>query len=161
MNYSFKIKYTIMKTITLMLFIVLAFASVASAQGKYGLGIIVGEPTGISAKMKIDETNSFDAAVGWSFNKYGAVHLHGDYLHNIIKVGPNFPIYVGIGGRIKMSSGSEEDSKLGIRFPIGIVYQLPNKPFDMFFESVPILNIIPKSEFDWNAAAGARYYFNQ
>jgi len=148
-----------MKRIILAMFILLAFTIVSNAQGKYGLGIIVGEPTGISGKMKISSENAFDGAIGWSFNKYSALQLHADYLYNVVKIGPDFPLYVGIGGRIKLSSGSD-DSRLGARLPIGVVYQPASKPFDLFIETVPMINLTPKTDFDWNAAAGARYYFN-
>jgi hypothetical protein len=143
-----------------MLFVLLAFAVVSKAQDKYGLGIIVGEPTGLSGKLKLSEVNSFDGAIGWSFNKYSAFHLHADYLFNVVKLGYDFPLYVGVGGRIKLSSGDKgDDSRLGIRIPIGVVYQPASKPFDIFFETVPILDLVPSSEFNWNAAAGVRYYF--
>lgn len=150
-----------MKRLTVLVFLFFAFVSLANAQGKYGLGIIVGEPTGISGKMKLTPTTAFDGAIGWSFNKYGAIHLHADYLYNAVKLGPEFPLYIGIGGRIKLSEKDKsEESRLGVRFPVGVVYQPATKPFDIFFETVPMLNLTPKSDFDWNAAAGVRYYFN-
>lgn len=147
-----------MKKTAILLLIICAIASISNAQGKIGLGIIVGEPTGISGKMKISDDNAFAGAVGWSFNQYGAMHLHADYLYNVVKIGQDLPLYVGVGGRIKLSSGTE-DSRLGARIPIGLVYQPSSKPFDLFFETVPMIDIVPKSEFNWNAAAGVRYYF--
>ncbi len=137
---------------------ILALAGISNAQGKLGLGIIVGEPTGISGKMKISSDNAFDGAVGWSFNKYGAIHVHADYLNNIVKLGNDLPLYIGIGGRVKLSSGTD-DSRIGARIPIGIVYEPSTKPFDLFIETVPMLDIVPSTEFNWNAAAGVRYYF--
>lgn len=147
-----------MKRTALLVLIIIAFAGVVNAQGKFGLGLIVGEPTGISGKMKISSENAFDGAVGWSFNKYGAIHVHADYLYNMVKLGQDLPLYVGVGGRIKLSSGTDE-SRLGARVPIGIVYEPSSKPFDLFIETVPMLDIVPTTEFNWNAAAGVRYYF--
>lgn len=148
-----------MKKTILILSIMFALTGIANSQGKIGLGIIVGEPTGISGKMKVSDVNSFDGAVGWSFNKYSALHLHADYLYNVVKIGSELPLYLGVGGRIKLSSSSE-DSRIGLRIPIGIVYQPSSKPFDLFIETVPMFDIAPTSEFNWNAAAGVRYYFN-
>lgn len=149
-----------MRKLILVLFVLLAFTGISKAQGQYGLGIIVGEPTGISGKIKLSEDNAVDAAIGWSFINYGAMHLHADYLYNLVKLGRDFPLYAGVGGRVKLSSGTD-DSRLGVRIPIGVVYQPSTKPFDMFIETVPMLNITPKTDFDWNAAAGVRYYFNK
>lgn len=149
-----------MRKLILVLFVLLALTGISKAQGQYGLGIIVGEPTGVSGKMKLSDANAVDAAIGWSFINYGAMHLHADYLYNVVKIGHDFPLYAGVGGRLKLSSG-KDDSRLGVRIPIGVVYQPSTKPFDMFIETVPMLNITPKTDFDWNAAAGVRYYFNK
>ena len=55
----------------------------AWAQEGLGLGIILGEPTGISFKSWLSTTTAFDMAAAWSFVDEDALHLHGDYLvHN-------------------------------------------------------------------------------
>lgn len=149
------------KIIHLTVLLSILFLSWLNAQSKGpGLGIIIGEPTGISFKYWTGSTTAFDAALAWSFVEEGAFHIHGDYLfHNIrlISVPEGLlPFYYGIGARIKTA----KDAKLGVRVPLGLAYLFQNAPIDIFLEIVPILNLTPKTDFNINAALGARYFFN-
>ena len=140
----------------------LIFISTINAQSKgVGLGLIVGEPTGIGGKYWTSTTTAFDAALAWSFVDENAFQIHADYLfHNIrlitISEG-KLPFYYGIGARLKTAN----DIKLGVRVPLGLAYLFQNVPIDIFVEVVPILDLIPKTDFQINAALGARYFFNQ
>lgn len=149
-----------MKRIFIIISILSAFTGIAKAQGNFGLGIIVGEPTGISIKAKLSGSSAIDAALGWSFAKYSSMHIHADYLNTIAKLGSQVPLYIGIGGRLKANNGDrKEDSHLGVRVPFGIDYTPPSTPVELFFEVVPIMDLTPTTDFTWNAAAGVRYYF--
>ena len=144
-------------------FIVLLFIltniSFAGTPGKFGLGIILGEPTGISLKSWQSDEIAYDAALAWSFGKEGSVHIHVDYLlHNyelIRTINSYTPVYYGIGGRIQ----TKDETALGVRLPLGINFRSRKIPIDIFIEFVPALNIIPNTEFDLEGGIGARYYF--
>jgi len=140
--------------------LLLLFVSMAKAQRSgMGLGLIVGEPTGISFKYWTGSTTAFDAALAWSFVDEGAFHIHGDYIfHNmrLISIPEGLlPFYYGIGARIKTA----DETKLGVRVPLGLAYLFQNAPVDIFLEVVPILDLIPETDFGINAALGARYFF--
>ena len=126
----------------------------------WGLGVILGEPTGISFKTWINKDRAIDAAAAWSFGGEDAFHIHGDYLfHNrtLLNFDRNvIPLYYGIGGRLRFQG----QSKFGVRFPLGITFFIREAPIDIFLELVPILNLAPSTEFDFNGAIGARYYFH-
>lgn len=145
--------------IILLIGIVLACASSVFARG-FGLGIILGEPTGVSFKQWLSDRNAFDAAAAWSFNHPDAFHIHMDYLFhgplsaNIDQGG--FLYYVGIGGRFKATEG---DSRLGVRVPLGLDYVFGNAPIDLFFEVAPILDLTPETDFRVNGGLGLRYFF--
>jgi len=142
-----------------LLFILLTNISIAGAPGKFGLGIILGEPTGLNCKVWLSDRVAYDAALAWSFGKEGNVHIHADYLlHNydLIRTANNYtPIYYGIGARIK----SQNDVVLGMRFPLGIDFRSRRIPIDIFIEIVPAFNIIPETELDLEGGVGVRYYF--
>jgi len=137
----------------------LSFSSVPAQDQGFGLGVILGEPTGISWKAWSGSRTAVDGAVAWSFEKEAAVHLHADLLwHNF---GPlradrgEFNLYYGIGGRVKFEDGS----KLGVRVPLGLGYLFDTAPMDFFIEIVPILELAPETDFSLNAALGVRYFF--
>ncbi len=135
-----------------------------SAQHQYnpfGAGVIVGEPTGVTAKYWVSDTTAFDAAVGWSFEGRTSLHLHGSYLFHdfdLVEVAQgSLPLYAGIGGRLKARSGKSD--RLGVRVPFGAAYHFEDFPLETFAEIVPILDVVPSSRVSLNAAIGARFYF--
>lgn len=146
-------------------------ASGARADDGFGLGIIVGEPTGISVKKWLGRDRAIDAAAAWSFSENDSFQFHADYLvHNFGllhtgSVGGRLPLYFGIGGRIKLEGHDNDkgrnshDALLGARIPLGISYLFAKAPVDLFLEIVPVLDIVPNTDFDINAAIGARFYF--
>lgn len=124
-----------------------------------GIGIILGEPTGISFKFWPSEEKAIDGALAWSFRKKGSFHAHADYLYHNYQAfndkTSKFPFYYGIGGRLE----SRDEVRIGLRIPFGVNFLFDNFPIDLFFELVPVLNLLPETEFDFNGGIGARYYF--
>src|SRR5512141_1247508 len=107
--------------------IVTAQCSTAQDHG-FGLGVILGEPTGVSAKLWTSPVNAFDFGLGWSFggDRIGKheqdysggtrVHFHMDYLwhaFDVIHSSERFPLYYGVGGRF--NTGGGYDGSLAIR----------------------------------------------
>jgi hypothetical protein len=143
----------------LLVLIILAGKTSFAQDSGVGLGIIIGEPTGISLKNWLSRSTAFDAAVAWSFEGDDNLHLHLDYLfHNFSVFNPRngqLPLYYGIGGRLKFN----HKTRFGVRGVIGIDYLFSNAPFDIFLEVVPILDLAPSTDFSFNAALGFRYFF--
>ena len=144
----------------------LAIAVPAMAQAKTkhaGVGFSVGEPTGLSAKFFMNNTNALQFGLAWSLSGQNELHIQGDYLwhrYNLIdlKNGDEMPLYFGVGGRFIVEEGDQDDV-FGIRFPVGLDYLFTNYPFDIFAEIVPILDLTPDSDFDLEGAIGARFWF--
>lgn len=138
----------------------------AAAQHDFGLGIIVGEPTGLSGQFWLTRTSAVDGGAAWSFRHEGAFHLHLDYLlhsFDVIRVDKGkLPIYYGIGGRIKFSDeGRHDDSdvRIGLRIPVGLEYIFQGERVDLFLEVVPLLDLAPETDFTLNGGIGVRYFF--
>ncbi|MCW8804717.1 MAG: hypothetical protein OQK57_09980 [Ignavibacteriaceae bacterium] len=139
----------------------LTFISITNAQSNgIGVGLIVGEPTGISGKYWTGSTTAFDAGLAWSFIDENAFQIHADYIfHNMRMItipDGKLPFYYGIGARLKTAT----DVQLGVRVPLGLAYIFQNAPIDIFIEVVPILDLLPKTDFQISVALGARYFFN-
>lgn len=154
-----------MKKIIFPIFLVLFLSSASFSQtNSFGVGIIVGEPTGFSMKVKMSENTAIDGALGWSFVDEGSVHIHGDFLlhdYSLISVDEgSLPVYYGVGGRIKLKNRDRgvDDDRVGIRVPVGLAYEFSSRKVDIFLEVVPILDLTPKSRFSINAAIGVRYF---
>lgn len=146
-------------------------AQAQQQQKTFGLGIILGEPTGLSLKHWISGDRAVDAGIAWSFSENDSLHLHMDYLwHWFGKVGVQqkegrMPLYVGIGGRVKFKEENDgrgrndDDTLVGVRVPFGLSFLFNEAPVELFFEVVPVLDVAPDSDLDINAAVGARFYF--
>ncbi len=149
------------KLIVILLFAIFMIPAQLSAQDSgIGLGIILGEPTGISIKSWVGRREAFDVAVAWSFEGEGAIHIHADYLmHNFslfhIQKG-NLVFSYGIGARVK----TEDKTQIGVRFPFGLSYLFEKDPLEIFFELGPIMNLSPKTRFRMTTCVGIRYFFD-
>jgi hypothetical protein len=128
-------------------------------QNGFGLGVILGEPTGFSFKGWTGPTTAIDAALAWSFVDETTFHVHVDYLwHNdAITKKPEMPVYYGVGGRIR--TGGHGDDRIGVRVVGGLGYYIPDTPIDLFVEIAPILDFAPSTDFSINGGLGARYFF--
>ena len=142
--------------------VVIAGVSAAADGGRTGLGIIVGEPTGVSFKQWLGGGGGIVAGVAWSFEGNDDFHFHLDFVrHSNIRGSSNdfrLPVYYGIGGRIKLEDN--RDDRLGLRIPLGVHLYYESVPIDFFFEAVPLMDLSPETDFDINLALGARFYFN-
>ncbi len=134
-------------------------AGPARAQGGLGLGVILGEPTGLSLKAWMSHTTAFDLAVAWSTVDEPAVDIHGDYLfhdYDLFHVDRGqLPVYYGLGARLKFLN---HDSQAGVRAPVGVEYLFESAKVGLFMELAPILDLAPDTGFHLNGAVGARYY---
>lgn len=142
----------------IILTVLLTVSGLAQDKG-FGVGFILGNPTGLSLKAWQTKTTAIDAAVAWSFGKYDALEVHADYLiHNysIISVAKGrLPLYYGLGASGVFAS----EFALGIRGVVGLDYMFATVPLDVFLELVPSFQLVPKTDFYFDAGIGMRYFF--
>ncbi|MBS1492260.1 MAG: DUF3996 domain-containing protein [Bacteroidetes bacterium] len=156
------------KLFFLAIFIVTISANLSKAQSNsgFGLGIIVGEPTGVSFKGWLDSKSAVDGALAWSFLNNGSFHVHVDYLRHVnIESTPSgeFNFHYGIGGRLKAKTndnGNSNDARFGARIPLGLDYNFSSEPIELFLEVAPVLDFSPKTDASFNGALGVRFYFH-
>jgi len=136
-------------------------------KGTFGLGIILGEPTGICGKLYLSDDQAIQAAVGAAFYG-GGLQAHADYVFHpwVIQDRDTFvlPFYLGPGVRFidyNEGRGADQHFALGLRAVAGILFDFKEVPLDVFVEVAGVL------EWDFtngvggafNAGAGIRYYF--
>ena len=152
--------------LALILFGCLAGLSLAESKHNLGIGIMLGEPTGLSFKVWNRETVAFDGGAAWSFVGGKYFQVHSDLLlhnFNLFKVETGrMAFFYGIGARIKFGSteGVEETGTVvSLRVPIGISYEFETTPVELNLEVVPMLDLVPSTEVGMGGAIGFRYYF--
>ncbi|MFZ4738502.1 MAG: hypothetical protein ACOYM9_21275 [Bradymonadia bacterium] len=140
----------------------------AAARGPFGLGIVLGDPSGLSGKLFVSRQHAIDAALAFSLVD-DVLYVHADYLFHASSLsvrslsGHRFLPYVGVGGFIGVRDndhGRDDDSTgaMGVRVPLGIAWE-PRVPIDVFLEVVPTMRLIPETNGGLDAGLGIRYFF--
>lgn len=146
----------------ILLLTILAVSSVQSAEAQSRptnteLGVILGEPTGISFKLWQSGSTAFGGAVAWSLGRNETVHIQFDYLfHSDLDVDQGeLLFYYGPGVRTLFS---DNNPRVGVRFPVGLQYNVEATRLSLFFEVAPTLDLIPATTFGVNGGLGFRFY---
>jgi hypothetical protein len=144
-----------------LLYLLISFSQLYSQTNKFGLGIILGEPTGISGKYWLEEKKAIDFALGYGLlGDKSRFSLHVDYLYhtdNDFIENLGMPVYYGFGVRLR--THSSERGSLGVRGVMGVLQNLDKYPVEIFLEVVPVFQLLPETKLKLDAAIGGRYYF--
>jgi hypothetical protein len=131
-----------------------------------GLGVVIGSPTGLALKYTLSRQSAFAAHAGWSFIGDKGFHLTGDYQYlfpMVIETAEGASIsdlapYIAAGGRFRFKEvGEENEFHLGLRIGGGVEYLISK--FGFFLELVPVVNLVPETDFDWEYGLGFLFYF--
>jgi hypothetical protein len=134
--------------------------AVAGQAGDFGVGVILGSPTGLSAKYWLSRITAIDGAVAWHFGDPDQLQLHADYLYHLDLRGVGvsegrLPFYLGAGVRVLAGN----DSEGAIRIPLGISYLTAQLPLEIFAELAPVVEFAPDTDADVEGGVGIRFYF--
>ena len=140
-----------------------------AAQGRFGAGVVFGEPTGIAFKYRIDSRNGVDGALG--FVPADRFRLHVDYLWQTHPFETaNLAIHYGVGPAIAFGRTDyvflrgnayafrNQDAGFAVRIPVGLTYTIPRTPLDAFLEVAPLLIFTPGTGMGLDVGIGARVY---
>jgi hypothetical protein len=148
-----------------------------STDKSFGLGIMLGAPSGLSGKYYLGRSSAaLDFAVGsyYEFYYHHGTELHADVLwHPVVLANTSgfaLPFYLGVGGRVlehdDYYDGNryyEHDTHIGVRVPFGLAFDFKQAPLDLFVELVPVVDLTGAHhyghDFDITGALGLRYYF--
>lgn len=145
---------------------------VARAEGgPFGLGIIVGNPTGATGLYKLGGNTAIDAAIGLGGFDFDGLYVHVDFLFLLPTLvssgsvslspylGPGGFLIVGKGKNSAPGSGGGKGTGLGVRVPFGLSLDFSSFPLQLFIELAPTLEVVPDPDLGIGGAIGFRYYF--
>jgi len=125
---------------------------------KFGAGVVLGVPFGVTAKYWLDPRYAVQTHLGVSD---GDLNVNADFLRNFDSVlprkvpGTRIPVYAGLGLKFK----GERETFIGIRFVGGVSMFHSKKPVEFFFEVAPVLRLAPNEGGTFDGAFGIRRYF--
>lgn len=144
----------------------------SSPPGTFGLGLILGGPTGLSGKLFLSDSFAFDFAIGYyrGFGHDEGGGGHADLLWHPFSLG-NFgvfslPLYFGVGGRVAADRDqgrfdTDNGVDVGVRVPLGIAFEFNAVPLDVFLEAALIADVIDDDDDNLHVdlAGGIRFWF--
>jgi hypothetical protein len=143
----------------LVLLAVLWSAPARAESGAFGLGLILGQPTGITGAYQLSDRTAIDAALGLGWVDDRKFYLHVEFLYFLpTLVSGNsaaLSAYLGIGGFFF----AHKDPVFGARAPFGLSLDFTSVPLQLFLEASLLLAIVPGVDLDVRGALGFRYYF--
>ena len=138
--------------------------------GRFGVWFILGDPTGLTGKYRLNNVNSIQLLVGWKED--GDFHLIGDYTftwRNLIQPSGNLVFPVHLGGGVHIFNDAKKDDnnpntdddedkfRLGPRFIAGIGIEIQR--FEVYAEVGLGLFILPETDGNFTGGVGVRFYF--
>jgi hypothetical protein len=148
------------------------------SNGKFGLGIELGAPSGFNGKFFLSSSTALNFGVGWLYDNYyrdgDGFHLYLDHLWHPVSLTENatfkLPFYVGVGGRF-WSFDDRDDrfddrfSAVGLRVPLGLAFDFNNVPLDIFVQLTFVVDVFFGDYRDrfgphFEGSVGVRYWFD-
>lgn len=137
-----------------------------------GLGVILGEPTGLTGKYFFERNEkAIDFGLAYSFGEY--ILVYGDYLYHFTNwIHSSEPVlrdldpYLGVGAGFLLRSGEEykkgekrDSIRMLVRVPLGAEWRPKDPPLGVFLELVPGVRFVPNVDAEIEGGIGIRYYF--
>ena len=126
-----------------------------------GLGLELGEPTGLNGKLFLSPALALDFGAGWIYSHYyygDGVHLYADLLYHPVSLvsARAFELPFFIGGGLRYWSFDYCDERvctyegrtIGIRVPLGIAFDFNTVPLDIAIQLVPVLDFVSDDYYD-------------
>lgn len=136
-----------------------------SASG-LGLGIVGGEPNGVSIGWRLTEETAVQTAAGWNLDA-GMLKVNTDYITTLRELSSpadelQVTVYAGGGVRVRVAGEARvqahNQSGVGARIPIGIRGVPRNKRLDFFIEVAPSMMLLPDTSVGLDFGLGVRIW---
>lgn len=126
-----------------------------------GVGAVINNPTGLSAKYWVSDDLAVDAAFTFSLSdNFSDFYLHSDVLKHTDTIDSEaLQLYYGMGLRLLWGDFYNEVNA-GLRWPLGTEYTIAESNVKSFIELVPTLDFSPDASFFFGGAVGIRLYLN-
>ena len=142
-------------------------AAAVPAHADVGLGVFVGEPTGLDLKIGLSRRGGLDMVFGWdTFRDNRDHYAHVTYLATLA-VGHgesvNVPIRLGLGGAIYDDGSFNNGTNVAVRVPLQIGLRFRSAPIELYGEVALKLTFIDDNnnndDIDLDGGIGFRVYF--
>lgn len=140
----------------------------APARADVGVGLFVGQPTGLDIKLGLARRSALDIVIGWDdFDDGRDGYAHVTYLINLGNArgrSVTVPFRLGIGGAVWGGGGDFGDEiNVGVRAPFEIGLRFHSAPLEIYGEVALRLTLVDENDndddVDGDGGIGLRVYF--
>jgi len=134
------------------------------ADGPMGIGVFMGQPSGVTFEMDLSAESWLDFKAAWDFsgtNSGYSIFLQGNYEYafpGMVAIEDvSFIPFVGGGVFVNVREGATP--LIGVRVPVGIAYRFRNIPLELFLEAGIDIALSLSSDPNGSGGLGVRYRF--
>lgn len=140
--------------------VAMLLAAPATAHADLGIGVFLGEPTGLDLKIGLQSRSALDIVIGGaSFRDVGLDYGHLTYLYtpfvgqgNAIAV----PLRLGIGAAF---FGNRDNIDIGVRAPLEVGLRFTRTPIELYGEIALLIVLSNDERIHGQGGVGIRFYF--
>lgn len=140
---------------------VASYGAVAHAQrqpGTVGVGLQVGQPSGVTLKLYRKAPVAYDGTLTTDGDDYVSLRLHRIWEHPL----PDSPLHLYVGPGLFLReerTSSSLRTHLGLSTETGLNFYADR--FEVFLHVTPTLRFLPRTSAEWGQSVGLRYYLHQ
>lgn len=131
------------------------------ARADFGIGLFLGEPTGLDLKIGLSRKTALDIVLGaTSFRDGAASYGHVTYLITVVAARGSsviVPLRLGIGAAVY--GVVEDNTGLAVRVPFELGFRFRRTPVEIYLEITPKVELIDDPDFNLDGGIGIRFYF--
>lgn len=130
----------------------------AQPAGDVGLGLQLGDPSGVTLQFYNPGATSWDFLAAWDVDDFFFLNIHALYYRGLGS-DPRVHLFYGPGGFIGFRDRGRDDDEVvvGISGTVGIGFMIDR--FQIYGAVTPRLSVVPDTDGDVGAGIGVRYFF--
>jgi hypothetical protein len=149
---------TLRWTVIVFVFIFLqaAFAQTPEKRNEFGLGLILGEPSGLNTQFYWGPHQSVDVTAAWSLSDWFMAMGDFQFYNRIADSPANWKWYYGLGAYL--AAPRNDDGTFGLRIPLGLTYRVPSSAVEIWGEVAPALRLVPDTAPELQGGIGVTFW---
>ena len=127
--------------------------------GSLGIGLQIGDPSGISIRKYTSGSMSPDFLAAWDLDDFFFLNIHGLFERGVSETDRRARLFYGPGGFFGIRDrprDEDDDVVIGISGTVGLAYFIDR--FEIYVRLTPRLSVIPDTDGDVGGGIGFRFY---
>lgn len=140
------------------LVIVFSQISIAKDRDGFGIGPVLGEPTGLNGQFFWDNSAALDVTAAWSWNEWLLLSADFQMYDFLMDMPREWKWYYGGGVYMSIANEDGDDNSFGVRVPLGLKYHFPYTIVDVWGEVAPGVELAPATKGSIQGGIGLTFW---